>query len=375
MWGTPVGEGAHLVTTLFMVELYHWGKFVTTLTETASFSRKTLVRIGQVLAVIVALFILYRLVGVLSNFVSPPVSAPATVAFSKLPPLDLTGGVKIPESTQIRVETVTGSFPALDPVAKVFSFEKNRTTFSDLEQVSKNALRAGFSPKSVQLGQSSAKYFDQKAPGRILTIEVASGNFRLEGEYLTNPDLLNSRPKSLGEAQAAAVSLMRNLGLSEISFPENKITTNLFKVDNGRLIDAISLSGTNVVQVVFGMQDLDKIGVYLLNIQDPQAWVLVSQKDILEAEKAVVNVEKQKFATYPLKTSSAAYDELTKGGGVFNKLPKNDLFVVRDVQIGYVLSRKIQKYLQPVYVFKGDSGVMAFVPAVSNSWVETSAPQ
>ena len=166
------------MTTLFMVELYHWGKLVTTLTETASFSKKSLTRVGQILAGIVALFIVFKIVGVLFTFVSPPDPAPATVAFSKLPPVDLTGGIKLPDSIEIKVETVTGTIPSLSALAKVFSFERNRATFSDLEEVSKNALKAGFSPKSAELGNSLTKFVDQKDQDRILTIKIISRNFK-----------------------------------------------------------------------------------------------------------------------------------------------------------------------------------------------------
>ena len=348
---------------------------MTTLTETASFSKKSLTRVGQILAGIVALFIAFKIIGILFTFVSPPNPAPATVAFSKLPPVDLTGGIKLPDSIEIKVETVTGTIPSLSALAKVFSFERNRATFSDLEEVSKNALKAGFSPKSAELGNSLTKFVDQKDQDRILTIEIISGNFKLESQFLNKPELAQSRPNSLEDAESMATSLMRNFGLPESAYPKDKITTALYKVDNGRLIDAVSLSGANVVQVIFGRADLDNIHAYPLNLQDPQVWGLVSERSVLAAEKTTTAIEKQKFATYPLVGTNAAYEKLKKGQGVFNKMPKNNTFTIRDVEIGYVDSRKIQKYLQPVYVFRGDDNVMAYVGAVSDLWIESSTPQ
>jgi hypothetical protein len=43
--------------------------------------------------------------------------------------------------------------------------------------------------------------------------------------------------------------------------------------------------------------------------------------------------------------------------------------VIREVELAYYDSFALQKYLQPIYVFKGDQDFMAFVPAVSANYL------
>jgi len=343
---------------------------VTTLTETASFSHKAIVRVGKLLALLIGLYIVFRVGGVIFNAVSPPAPLPPTVAFGKLPQLDLSEGIPSPDNLTLKVETISGDIPNLGSSAKVFAVKNPDVTFGTLNDAAGIATRLGFSPRPQDLGQGKVRFSDAKQSGKLLTIESATNNFKLESNFLDTATILSSRPKSLESVSVIATDFVKNFGVGDVDYPSDLISTALFSVDNGKLVNAISLSSANVVQVIFGRADLDKIETVSLNANDPLVWVIVSDKGVLAGEKSSNQIQKFKFSTYPLKGGTAAFEQLKSGKGIFNKLPRDNNFTIRNVRLAYVETRKLQPYLQPVYIFEGDYNVLAYVAAVADEWIE-----
>src|SRR3989304_10594007 len=98
---------------------------VTNLTETASFSRKAFIWAIRLVGAIVVLVLLISLGRVLKNTIFPPKPLPATVAFGKLPKLDLTEGIKPQAQITYSIETISGQLPSLPNTAKVFTIASN----------------------------------------------------------------------------------------------------------------------------------------------------------------------------------------------------------------------------------------------------------
>ena len=344
---------------------------MTTLTETASFSRKAIVRVGKLLALIVGVYIVFRIGGLVFNAVFPPAPPPPTVAFGKLPQLDLSEGIASPDNLALKVETISGDIPNLVSSTKVFAVKNPDVTFGTLNDAASIATRLGFLAQTQDLGQGKVRFADAKQSGKFLTIEAATNNFKLESNFLDTAAILSSRPKSLESVGAMATDFIKNFGVSDVDYPSDLISTFLFSVDNGKLVNANSLSSANVVQVIFGRADLDKIGIMSLNANYPLVWVMVSDKGVLAGEKSSNQIQKFKFSTYPLKGSMAAFEELKSGRGIFNKLPRDNNFSIRNVRLAYVETRRLQSYLQPVYIFEGDDNVLAYLPAVADDWIDS----
>jgi hypothetical protein len=77
------------------------------------------------------------------------------------------------------------------------------------------------------------------------------------------------------------------------------------------------------------------------------------------------------MATYTLKPSSQAWEELTSGKGYILKYPAIGTTVtVRSIRLAYYDSFEPQTYLQPIFVFEGDEGFMGYVAAVASAWTE-----
>lgn len=340
-----------------------------TLTQTSSFARKMFVVLLQIAALILALFLLFRIGGVIYSRVVPPAPFSASVAFDKLPPIDLTESIDVPQGMDFRVETVTGDIPTLDSMAKVFRVKKSETTFGILEQTNKKAGSLGFSPAPSEVNQGIAKYVDLKRQDRILTVDTATDNFSIQSNFFADPEIISTRLRSLQDTVLMANRVLTVFGVDENTYPASKTSTVLYKIEGSRLANALSLSLANIVRVVFLKADLDSFPVYYKNVDDPLVWALVSQKEVLAAEKAARKIENFKFSTYPLKGSQIAFEELKGGHGVLNKAQTSNFFIVRSVKIGYAEGRLFEPYLQPVYIFESDDNLMAFVDAVSADWI------
>lgn len=106
----------------------------------------------------------------------------------------------------------------------------------------------------------------------------------------------------------------------------------------------------------------------------------------------LIDKDVDKNATYPLIPVSLAWDEVQKGNGVISGIwPKDsnpfenyqpiriDKILINDIFVAYYDSSKLQKYMQPVYVFEGiynttgaGAGQIAiYYPAISGDYILT----
>ena len=118
----------------------------------------------------------------------------------------------------------------------------------------------------------------------------------------------------------------------------------------------------------FKRNSLEALKVTAPKKNTPPVKAQVSERRIVAAELSRLSIKPNKFATYPLKETNKAFEQLKAGLGAFNKVPTTSIIPVRDVVLAYLETRKYQNYLQPVYVFKSDNGLMAYVAAVNDSW-------
>ena len=95
------------------------------------------------------------------------------------------------------------------------------------------------------------------------------------------------------------------------------------------------------------------------------------KKRIIQFAYTYWTIDYQTSATYALKTSAKAWEDLQAGKGYIARYPANTSgAVVRSVYLAYYDSFDPQTYLQPVFVFEGDNGFLGYVPAVNSEWVE-----
>jgi hypothetical protein len=97
-------------------------------------------------------------------------------------------------------------------------------------------------------------------------------------------------------------------------------------------------------------------------------------KRVVEFEYQYSKILDDNFATYPLKSVDTAWNELQQGGG-FIAVSAGENVTVRRAYLAYYESTQPQEFLQPVFVFEGDGGFMAYVPAINSDYLEGQSTQ
>src|SRR3990167_2562898 len=292
-----------------------------TLSQTSEISKKTFVGGFIVVGLIFLLILTYRFGLTLKNMLFPAPPPASTVAFGKIPKLDISEGVKSSEKIDYKIETISGELPKLAHEIKVFKVDFPKPSFGDLERTKAH---------------------------------VAGADYRKEQET------------------EIARNFFNNLRVDLSSFNEKAQKNQLLKFEDGTLNEATSLSSVNFIKVLFPRLPIDEVKVINPRLDRAPIWALTSSTDVVEAQVAMQNIKKHKFSTYPLKEITKALEELGKGQGALNEEIEGAVFPIRDVEIVYLESENYQEYLQPVYLFKSDNNLTAYVPAVDDTWISES---
>jgi len=119
---------------------------------------------------------------------------------------------------------------------------------------------------------------------------------------------------------------------------------------------------------------LEKLPILPLEKDKANTWILVSP--LKEVKKQIVGVNftywpvnTKMWATYPLKTSQEAFEELQQGKGKIISL-KGPIITIRKIYLAYLETRAAPEFLQPVFVFDGDDNFRAVVPAIQKMWIK-----
>jgi len=342
---------------------------VATLTSTISIYRKLIYWVVGAIVLSIVVLILIRVGGTIKNLIAPAPPSPATIAFGLLPKLDYSEGYEPLNDTRFLVETISGGLPSLGDKAKVFVTLDAVEKFGVLEKAIEGARQAGFAETPIETSNRVARFVDPKDATRILTIETVSGSISVGSGYLRNPVIIVSRPESREKPQQMVVNLFNQLNLPLEIFPKDTISQENFKIENGILERALSLSTTNLVKVIFNKADIDDLPIINSDSENPLVWGLANDEIVVSAQFISSDIQKHRFSTYPLKSPDIAVEDLRKGNGALNKKPDSNTFPIRNVRLAYLETEKNQGFLQPVYLFESDDGLTAYTHAVADIFI------
>ena len=148
--------------------------------------------------------------------------------------------------------------------------------------------------------------------------------------------------------------------------------TNL-SIKNNSLVLATSISNTQLIRVNFNQSDVNGLPIYYQDPNESNISVLVGggsdKPQIVQATYIHQAIDTQS-ATYPIKTTNQAFAQLQKGQGyIASYYGTNKKITIRDVLLGYYISKEDQDYLIPIFVFQGDDGFIAYVNAITDEWI------
>lgn len=346
---------------------------MTGLTQVAITARKVIrYTIFAVIFLMVGKFLLDLSISVYRKiFPAPP--PPPTVKFgglSKIPFPD----TKVEAKLTYTLETPEGGFPQVATQAKVYYMPKVNANLLSLDVATEKAKALGFPDGPNQISDTLYKYTNGDFPS-YMEINIVTGTFSISYDLISDRTPLTSKPPV---AEIAASQFRSNLSGAN-TLPDDltgTVTHSFFKLSDAKLVPALSLSESDVVKVNLFRKSYDDLPSVTGNPNEANVWAIVSgattrEQQIIGAEFHYFPVDESQYSTYPIKTPEEAFSELQGGTAFIADLGLNkdgDNLKIRRIYLAYFDPEEEADFYQPVYVFEGDKGFTAYVPAVSSTY-------
>jgi len=339
------------------------------LSELAEFTRTILKWLSLGLIVLVSLFIFIKIVYFAWNSLNPPLPPKPEEKFGKLPPIFTQGIAASLAEIRVTLDTIEGVLPKTPTTLPVYKIVSPNPNLLALDAAKKLASSFGFSDEPTSVSSTDFQWTDSKNAARSLVINIVSGNFNLNYDYQKDHSILNS---PLKEDQISAANYFKNIlksrGLLPKDLEDGSFLTTPLKISTTTFIGVSSLSEANAIKVdlyrapvIIGREsnqilstDPSNALVNAIIVSDPQG-----KKVIFRINYIYWNIDKNIFSTYPIKTSQQAWEEFRSGGSLKIQVPNEQLtqVSVRQISLGYFDDPKEQKYLQPIFIFEGETTV------------------
>lgn len=255
------------------------------------------------------------------------------------------------------IDTNTGNLPDFGKITKVFIMPPVTSTLLAGEKSQNLALKFNLDPNPQIISETKYKYQSTSAS---LTINLDTGNFVYQKE---------ASPSTLETITDNENQLINNF---KISLNQLGILNDQLK--NGPSVITFLDTDKKTALISLWPQDLDKKQILspYPNKSLVNAKVTKSASDLsnyLSMEVTFWPIDISSYATYPIKSSSEAFDDLRSGNGTIIIVPPSPKVSITDMALTYFQSDQYSPYLQPIYVFTGPN-FTAYVAAISNSYLD-----
>ena len=307
----------------------------------------------------------------------PPPPTPANHAFGKL------SAIKFPKMDQTpdlryRLETVEGYVPPASESAMVFFMPKNPPNLLGLTNAKEFAKQIEFTTDPVPETKYLYTFTDPQEPLRRLKYDIVSKNFTLRYLYEQDTSLFTQRDVPLPDtALQEAQGILQNFQLYSEDIRDGTTNVQFLKFSGDSLIPTTSHSQADALRIDFFRGPIANTKIFYPNPDEGPITFIYSgstqsKKKMLTLSYNYWPIDPQTNATYTLKTSTQAWQELQNGAGYIASFPKGERkdVVIRKIYLGYYDSLDTQTYLQPIFVFEGDNGFLGYIPAVAAPWTE-----
>jgi len=336
------------------------------LTQTAIITRKVVrYTIFGVIGLIIGKFLFDASLSTYRHFFPAP-PPPPTVTFGRLPTIDFPSQEK--KSLSFILETPQGTLPTLETQAKVYFMPKLSPQLLSLDAAIKRAGDLGFKPEPQQKSETLYS-FSHKSSHSTFEINIITGIFSISFDLSSDSSPIERIPPG-GEVAASQIRSFlssANLLPNDLSGPTSY---NFLKTEKGSLVSALGQSEADLVKVNLFRKDYDNLPSFPATPDEANVWFMVSgaqerAKQMIAAEFHYFPVDETQFATYPLKTAEEAWAELQAGQAFIAGESQENTVVVRRIYLAYFDPKTPSEFFQPIVVFEGDGGFIAYLPAVS----------
>lgn len=322
---------------------------------------------------ILGIILLFRILIAVKEIIFPTPPPPPTVSFGVLPK------IAFPQSaTQKRItysiNTVSGTLPIFPDRAYVNKINGYVRSIFDIDDSNQRAAKIGFTQEGIKLSDTAYRWNEDSNLKKQLTMDIVSKDFIMTSLFTSDPlSISQTTLKDESEAKQAASSFISAMNEVPQDLNDSKTSAVLYRVDNGALLPASSLSNTQIIGVYFFQSDVNGLPITYPSAGLSTMNIMVGSGQF-EPEVVAANFSHQNISdvssTYPIKTSQEAYSELKAGSAYISTYYGGDKIDIQNVFLAYYLGEEKQSFLMPVIVFEGSNGFNAYVSAVKDEWIK-----
>lgn len=278
------------------------------------------------------------------------------------------------------LETVDSKPPTMPTIENVYRLLTPTAHFLSLDQAKNQAKVFGFNEEPQAVSKQLYQWVDTDLPGYTLTMDIIKGDVHLRADTAKIASQLSS---SLHIDSTEAVSHARNYLKNRLPIP------TLF--DNGDTkVQFLNVTSTQIKRVSSADQaNSFRVDIYPGKLADNSVILTQTPEESMlnvtlftgkEGGDFPLEINYQQFvvdtdskATYDIKTSASAWQELLNGKGIVIKTPtQSGGIAIQSITLGYFFEEG-SAYLQPIYIFEGVSSAdtantdfTAILPAIAS---------
>lgn len=355
----------------------------------------------NVVLVCILLFIGYRITAKIIEKLTakPPEAVKPDFALGKLsyPKFNT---VTIDENATYDLDLIAASLPTVPNIVPVYKKVPYTIGLLSPERAKEIAKNFGFDPEQfAEITPTLYKWTDLNLP-RTMTIDLKTRNFEVSYDYQKDTSVFGVTAfRSKQDANTKAIQILNKAQSLPSDISSGKQITTLMTWKNSTLTEAGTYDVANSAQVYLQRQNIQVIDfakkeysypvigstpdqgpIYLLISSSPE-----KNKDILNLKFNYYTVNQKESGTYYLKTAEKAWQELQNGEGypVYFDAPAESTYSeidIKEVYLAYYDQSEKQDFLEPIWVFKGETvlankqkaNFVSYIPAITSEWLEVS---
>lgn len=309
--------------------------------------------------------------------IPPP---PPDVRFNKLPKPIFPSAASNSAKLKFTLLNIEGKPPETTDSARVYSLPKKLPTLLSPEKAVKFATKFGFNKEPDLVNSTYYHFTDPKDTNRTLILDTVNMNFKIQYDFSKNQQVFSTgQIQSKDQVINEVKNYISNNGIFDESIIKGNVTTDLLAYDKiGNKFNLVTnLQAADAIRINFFRQDINEWKILppefnksytnILYVPSPNLY-----SKIIEVSYTFWPIALDDSGTYPLKTGTAAWEELVNGYASVVNLGNNnpDSIVIRNIYIAYYDSEEPQLFLQPIFVFEGDNNFVAYLPAIISEYLE-----
>ena len=359
-----------------------------TLTELAYYLRRSLPLILLSCIILAILYISLQIV-ILTRPVSPTVVIPTpTPAFGQIPPISIGGASALPTNMKYIMNTIEGVPLTATSSAKIYFVPKQTPNlgFREKAGVLAKALKFDEDTTTSKLDTANDTYtLVDRTKRLIVDIDTFNYTYSQDFDDQTRQYFVNAEIPSDDQIRSRGQEIFRSLnryppelakGIENISYIAYKEASGSAQASAEIVQDP---SEANMVAIdVFPPKILEVETVTEDFVSSPNRVVFIPQKNrddfVVKAQVSIFDRSDDQNSYYPLKSGQEAFDDLHAGKGFLiqgsDMIAGKSTLNISRMYLAYLIPSIYTQYIQPVYVFIGEDNFVAYVPAVSDTWIQ-----